>query len=300
MQCISPYIKYDKDLANRKEVNASRGFRCGRCAPCRKHRSSGWIFRLLQEQKVSKTAAFLTLTYDDELLSYTQDGEATLDYEDHRKFFKRLRRNIEREYGYNPRLKYYGCGEYGGDTQRPHFHYIVFNIPEEYLIPIWDNEKKITWYPHIYKAWKNGHVDVGSANSNSMAYVTGYLSKSIHSSPDDKLQDGRHPEKPLMSKGLGKSFLTEQMISYLQAHPQHHVESYGKQAYPMSRYYKEKLYAHDERYQVQLRNAAKELMDTWQEKYYHIKEDDLNAWVARKDAKLKSIYNHKAKYKNHG
>ena len=38
---------------------------CGKCLPCKMRKRSSWSFRLVQELRYSKSAYFITLTYDD-------------------------------------------------------------------------------------------------------------------------------------------------------------------------------------------------------------------------------------------
>lgn len=52
-------------------------------------------------------------------------------YKDVKDFFKRFRINYKRTYNESPEFTYYACSEYGGKSQRPHFHLLVFCKKED-------------------------------------------------------------------------------------------------------------------------------------------------------------------------
>lgn len=52
-------------------------------------------------------------------------------YPDVQDFMKRLRQNLLRHYNYDKKFTYFSCSEYGGHTQRPHFH-LLFFIPSNF------------------------------------------------------------------------------------------------------------------------------------------------------------------------
>lgn len=92
------------------------------------------------------------------------------------------------------KLKYYLCGEYGGKTFRPHYHLILFDAV----------------LPTIQKAWEHGSIHYGAVSGASIGYTLKYMAKPgkipLHQNDD------RVPEFSLMSKGLGKNYLTEAMV----------------------------------------------------------------------------------------
>lgn len=47
-------------------------------------------------------------------------------YPDVQNFLKRLRQNLLRHFNYGSGFSYFVCSEYGGNTQRPHFHLLLF------------------------------------------------------------------------------------------------------------------------------------------------------------------------------
>lgn len=56
------------------------------------------------------------------LQNYFKDKVGVCFYKDIQDFFKRLKQNLARRYGYNGRLLSYQCSEYGETFNRPHFH----------------------------------------------------------------------------------------------------------------------------------------------------------------------------------
>jgi len=226
---MSPFMVKNTNL-NVKNQELMTPVPCGKCIPCLKRRSSHWSFRINEEQKKAKTSCFLTLTYEKTPLS--TNGLPTLVKKDYQTFFKRLRKLAPAQKGKN-RLKYFACGEYGTKTQRPHYHAIVFNIPQDII----NSATKIR------DTWKHGHVMVTNSNLATINYVVGYITKGGFKHQIDKehgIYDDRVPDFQLMSKGLGECYLTPKMTKYYKdrqisciVHENGHILS-------MPRYYKEK------------------------------------------------------------
>lgn len=153
---------------------------CGKCPKCVARRVSAWSFRLMQEEKISESARFLTLTYATEHVPITDKGNLTLRKADVQKFLKRLRK---RQSGNNvSNIKYYAVGEYGGRTKRPHYHIIMFNAKLELIQPSWDL----------------GSIFYGDVTGASVGYTLKYMSKQKRKKHDRS--DDREPEFALMSK----------------------------------------------------------------------------------------------------
>lgn len=47
-------------------------------------------------------------------------------YKDLQNFMKRLRINLDRNYGFKDKIEFFGCSEIGPKTKRPHFHLLLF------------------------------------------------------------------------------------------------------------------------------------------------------------------------------
>lgn len=215
---------------------------CGRCPQCTARRISAWSFRLMQEDKKAISSYFITLTYATENMPITQRGFMELRKRDIQLFFKRLRKasngkNVSKARmvpGYMPaakQIKYYAVGEYGGKTMRPHYHVILFNCDIQL----------------IQGSWNLGHVHYGTVSAASIGYSLKYISKPkripLHKNDD------RQKEFALMSKGLGKNYITQAMkawhIADLENRMYCNIED-GKKI-TMPRYFKDRIYNEDQR-----------------------------------------------------
>lgn len=160
---------------------------CGQCIGCRLKRSRDWATRCMLESKYHENSSFLTLTYSDDNLPFNDyidvDGvinhKSTLVKDDLQRFWKRLRKNLDSK-GL-PKIRYFGCGEYGSQTARPHYHAIVFGLDvldkKEFRksgsgFMVYTSE----WLNSI---WKNGLVFVGSVTFESCQYVAKYVVKKL-------------------------------------------------------------------------------------------------------------------------
>lgn len=160
-------------------------FPCGRCPECKATRVSGWSKRLMEEEKRSIAAHFVTLTYDTRSVPITTNGFMTLSKADLQKFFKRLRKLVPEDV----KVKYYAVGEYGGRTSRPHYHLILFNVSDVALIQrAWSLDNRVI-----------GQCHFGQVTGASVGYTLKYMMKEpripLHRN-DDRLK-----EFSLMSKG---------------------------------------------------------------------------------------------------
>lgn len=174
---------------------------CGKCANCKRRRINSWVFRLMQQDKVSQCAVFATLTYATPYLRRTPNGFATLCKSDVQSFIKRLRYNTGRE------IKYYLAGEYGSKTFRPHYHAIIFNAT-------WDDIEH-AWRDIKSKANPNGtnelmgDVMAPYLEPAAIAYTCKYIAKDSKIPMHDR--DDRLPEFAVMSTNLGRNYIQNTM-----------------------------------------------------------------------------------------
>lgn len=226
---------------------------CGKCFACLSNLRSDWTFRLKQHLRNAHSAYFVTLTYSDEAL-YERLGKVlssevrdvvsmltplfSLEKERLKKFFHEFRNNIENEYQKSlpkdvrgkshHRIKYFAVGEYGDETFRPHYHFILFDYK-------YDN---IRLMEDLENVWKEGHIDIRYCSDRLCSYITKYMLKSF----DDSfhLPDVLEPPFRLVSKSLGISFVTPHLARYLM-HGGDPVLSDGTCKRRVPRYYREKL-----------------------------------------------------------
>lgn len=185
MKCLKPYVRSPVGASKKEWLlcsgakDACTPFACGRCIPCRITKGRMWAARIMLEYYHAQVGCFVTLTYDD--ANYPQYGN--LSPEDFKNFIKRLR------YYTDQKLRYFGVGEYGDQTWRPHYHLAIFGLDYQ------ENEK-------IEKAWGKGFTAVGEINQTTANYISGYCVKGMTWKNHPKLE-GRHPEFMRCSKMEG-------------------------------------------------------------------------------------------------
>jgi hypothetical protein len=177
-------------------------------------------------EMIGKEGTFLTLTYNDENLPANE----SLVKEHLQLFIKRLRKFIE-----PTKIKYYGCGEYGDQSNRPHYHLIVIGwMPE--LTNCYRPDGRHVVSRDIERLWRYGHNTVGTVTKDSIQYVVGYIRKKLYGKLADDIYKTKVHPFPLQSKGMG--------LDYAQNHKETILESgitrEGKQV-GMPRYYRKKL-----------------------------------------------------------
>ena len=182
---------------------------CGQCLGCRLDRSRMWAMRIVHEASLYDDNCFITLTYAPENLPYG----GTLVKEHFQKFMKRLRKRFA------PRkIRYYHCGEYGDQLDRPHYHACLFNLdfPDKELFQ--EREGNLLFTSQILsELWPYGFSTIGELTFESAAYTARYCLKKVtgKNAHDHYLrcdEDGvafwLEPEYTTMSRrpGIGKDW----------------------------------------------------------------------------------------------
>jgi hypothetical protein len=262
-KCITPF-HVRKGLTTHEKIPVP----CGKCPPCLKRRTSGWSFRLMREGDVSDTALFVTLTYDTEYVPITENGYKNLSKHDVQKFFKRLRK-IEQN-----KLKYFAVGEYGSKRMRPHYHIILYNANANNVHRAWALDGKML-----------GQIYIGSVSGASIGYTLKYMQK--ESKVPIHKNDDRQKEFQLMSKGLGKSYLTDRMIKWHKSdlEKRMYVPIIDGRKIPMPRYYKDKIYKESEKNRIAryIAKISEEQLEEEMNKYgvayhYEMSQKHINAF----------------------
>lgn len=206
---------------------------CGKCIGCRLDYSRVWAYRCMMELKYHESAYFITLTYNDDMIPVhyfrtEKGGELpaySLEKRDFQLWLKRLRKKLDYP------IRFFGCGEYGSDTLRPHYHCIVFGLKlddlviykrtdqgvlykSDFLQSTWIGQKnrgKVKEEPYKYL----GFVVIGQVNFNTAAYVARYTAKKAMTVGNDFFQKF-NLEKPFidMSRRPGIGY------QYFQDHPE--------------------------------------------------------------------------------
>lgn len=200
---------------------------CGKCLVCLQSKRNDWAFRLQEEHKVSKSAFFVTLTYDNKNLP----DYGSLNKRDLQLFMKRLRKKDEKQ-----RIRYYGVGEYGTETKRPHYHVLVFNSDES----------------SIRGSWTKGLVHIGNVTIASVAYCLKYLvqpdsvpSKKIYDAESETWKEAYQKPFALMSRGygIGAHYLTDEMVAWHRSGGKNYTLVSGTTTkIRLPRYYKEAIW----------------------------------------------------------
>ncbi len=143
---------------------------CGQCTGCRLERSRQWAVRCMHEASLYDECCFVTLTYRDEDLP--RFGSLVMD--DWQNFFKRLRRRID------GKVRYFGCGEYGSVSGRPHYHALLFGLDFADKV-LWTIRGEHSVFRSVFleSVWTSGHSEIGSVTFESAAYVARYCVKKV-------------------------------------------------------------------------------------------------------------------------
>lgn len=132
---------------------------CGHCPACRAMAQSALIQRA-REMSYTHHVIFCTATYSQEAVPVVSVGDYTYKYADIRDFQLMIKR-IRKENLFRP-FSYLCVTEFGGETHRPHFHYILFveKQPDEdastciELACQWEQIFKTQWKRNISKSTK--------------------------------------------------------------------------------------------------------------------------------------------------
>ena len=162
-----------KLVFNRREGYEDRPVEvpCGRCIGCRLERSRQWAVRCMHEASLHEDNCFITLTYDDDHLPHG----GTLVKHHWQDFMKRLRHEFPAR-----QIKFYMCGEYGDESDRPHYHACLFNCSfDDRLFYSSRNGNDLYISPRLSKVWGKGFCSVGELTFESAAYTARYVLKKV-------------------------------------------------------------------------------------------------------------------------
>lgn len=124
---------------------------------------------------------FLTLTYDEEHLP--SDGKISKKH--FKQFIRKLHRRLTRK------VRYFGCGEYGDQTGRPHYHAILFG--EDFRDGHFDINGSMYGNAVLSKIWGHGQTTIAPAEIGSCMYTAGYVAKKTGDTDTFALQSRNPP-----------------------------------------------------------------------------------------------------------
>lgn len=219
MTCFGPVAAYrpkatsgDRRLVfdpRKSETGVRMFIPCGRCTGCRLERSRQWAMRCIHEKQMHNASSFITLTYSDKTLP---EG-GSLDIEAYKRFMKRLR------WKFGDGIRFCGCGEYGDNTARPHYHILLLNcdFPDRKYLRMSESGLPLFSSKVLDELWTEegvnlGFANIGNVDFDSCAYVARYVMKKVigNDTFDSSLYDwstGIVKEAPFMTMsrrpGLG-------------------------------------------------------------------------------------------------
>lgn len=258
MPCYNPLRGFRTPTTGQLQLQPSRDTKdflqvpCGQCIGCRLDRAKSWAIRCVHEAQLHQENSFLTLTYSPEHLP--ENG--SLNPKDVQSFLHRMRVDPS-----IPRIRYFYCGEYGDQTQRPHYHMILFG----YRFPDEVHERDRNGYPvyqseMLTKKWQKGRTETGTVTFQSAGYAARYITKKITGKDAEKHYNGRVPEYCSMSlkPGIGKEWLEKY---WSDVYPGDFVVIDGKKHTP-PRYYDKLLEQRDPELLAELKKKREQFAQT--------------------------------------
>ena len=160
---------------------------CGSCLGCRQAKARDWALRSCMELDSLGKGLFITLTFD------PQHCPLEVSKRDVQLFMKRLRKCFE-----GRTVRFLACGEYGGQTGRPHYHLIVFglgldDLPGSFLVRSGSLSEALYSSPTISHLWPYGFNSVAECTFNNCLYVARYGVKNLTSRKVGFLLMSRRP-----------------------------------------------------------------------------------------------------------
>ena len=157
---------------------------CTKCVSCLKVRSMTLAVQLGMELQTTKgDSLFVTLTYNNENLPPGR----TLNKEHPRLFMMRLRKWISKHYP-GVKIRYKLIGEYTETTNRPHYHYAIFNLArfkDEILSDMMKADSHDMFESEtLTNLWGKGHVVYNLLTEASALYIAQHSDKKINRKVD--------------------------------------------------------------------------------------------------------------------
>lgn len=239
---------------------------CGKCLPCLQNRRNDWTFRLEQEHRFSKSAYFVTLTYDQKHMPTDQ----SLDVRHLQLYLKRLRKMMGKD-----KIRYYAVGEYGSKSGRPHYHLLIFNAVEEYCRTAWRD----------IKGNPIGIVHIGKVTPASVAYCTKYILQ-----PELKAPEGKKKAFSTMSRayGIGGRYLSDDMVNWHRGNDANFAMRWNQKV-RLPKFYRDKIwYKPEDRDRISRKGKLLTLTNQEKEDQYW-KNEFGDLWQVRKAESLQLV-----------
>lgn len=177
MACYKPIVAWKPadggplvfaEKKNHREIKIA----CGQCIGCRIRKREAWALRCYCESKMYPPDQnhFVTLTYDDEHLPV--DG--SLNYRHFQLFMHKMRKKFGK-------FRFFMCGEYGDESERPHYHALFFglSVPDLVKCNSMYASTDIFTSECVSRLWGKGGVSFGSVTYASARYCAVYTCKKV-------------------------------------------------------------------------------------------------------------------------
>lgn len=149
---------------------------CGKCEGCAESKTIDWCHRLGAEMAYHPYCFFVTLTYDDSFVPCNKYGYNVVCKKDVMLFIRYLRRMefapLAQRHSFP--VRYFFISEYGPNTQRPHYHGLLFFDVDFTCDDVLNM---------CESCWKKGFVRVDVVNNNRVNYVARYCNKFFNTPP---------------------------------------------------------------------------------------------------------------------
>lgn len=209
MSCYNPLRAYRtptgvvfQELA-RHDILGPIDLPCGMCIGCRMRKASDWALRVMHEATLHKENCFVTLTYARD----NMPANASLDHGDFQKFMKRVRKRTPTG------VRFYMCGEYGPQTQRPHYHACLFGVDFRDRTPKGRGASGKDFYdsPTLFALWGLGSVTVQDLVPQTASYCARYIMKKQLGKSAEVFYGERRPDYAAMSlkPGIGAGWFAK-------------------------------------------------------------------------------------------
>lgn len=238
MQCSFPILVRNK----KGEVVRAP---CGQCTACRVNYQMEWKARVAHELKAHDKNCWIMLSYDDVHLSLQnleyKDIDGRLNSLEKRELIlwkKRFQKEL-----YPQKVRFFGCGEYGGENHRPHYHMAIFGIGSDNPIFKFLYKEPKGGYWCRLDSWPFGNVWVDDKPPEPKigSYIAKYILKKHKGKNSDEyyndLNCNREFVNMSLKPGIGAIKIDEFSTHYMN-NP--YVFINGKKQ-PMSRYMKNRV-----------------------------------------------------------
>lgn len=212
MSCANPWKLFDK------RTQEFIGYvPCGRCVNCLVD-SRNCYEDLCNEELYQRNycASYLTVTYDDYHLDWRNDWHGhlipSIKKSDATNFIKRIRSYMDYHNINNPLLnrdfRYIVAAEYGGETHRPHLHFVFFGL--DYRVA----DKMFR------QCWQYGQQKLLPVKNGCFRYVINYMFKQVKTIANPrKCYNSYNRERPFFhhSARLGRT-LFQRQLDFIKTH----------------------------------------------------------------------------------